>query len=147
MITDFPVLVPSFAKPLLRALTAWRRKEGVSVEGPARRLKDTAQCLAVRLNLSDSLSSEVAEESAVLEPLFRVYGKRLNGSQPSGTLLHMGYTNEQLFFVLWAQGHCGESDGSAVVNAVSKNSARLAKAFRCGKHKAMFLENRCHVEA
>ncbi|KAH6923638.1 hypothetical protein HPB50_004315 [Hyalomma asiaticum] len=141
-----PVLVPALSRPVLRGLVEAQTDDADSEDGAGWRLNDVAQCLASRMNVSTGLSREVALESVVLGPLFRLYWNKLEKTR-GRTPLHAGYTNEELFFVLWAQLHCGETDVGALVNAAARNSVHWNKAFRCQRHQRMFTDSGCPVKS
>ncbi|XP_077492384.1 uncharacterized protein LOC144103580 [Amblyomma americanum] len=141
------VLVPAIAAPILRAMLTDKWLEEAQTMSPDGLVSGVAQCLATRLNMSEAMSTATAAESVVLEPLMQLYRKRLADSEGTGTLLHSSYTNGQLFFVIWALGHCGEEGGSALVNSVARNSDRFSRAFQCTPDAAMFALERCPLNA
>ncbi|XP_075531684.1 uncharacterized protein LOC142564544 [Dermacentor variabilis] len=131
-----PVLVPALAKPLLHAMLTNRQAQTISdAVPPVRILNKLTRCFTTWFNVSQSLSPEVAAELAVLEPLFQLYRKRLTESVGTDTVLHASYTNQQLFFLLWAHGHCGDPNGRVLVNVVSRNYPRFGRTFRCSAAK------------
>ncbi|KAK8757682.1 hypothetical protein V5799_004686, partial [Amblyomma americanum] len=73
--------------------------------------------------------------------------RKLDDSEGSGTLLHPSYTNGQLFFVLWALGHCGELKGATLVNTVARNSGHFAEAFQCTTKTTMSAVEKCSPNA
>ncbi|XP_037525727.1 uncharacterized protein LOC119402688 [Rhipicephalus sanguineus] len=141
-----PFVVPALAKPLLRAMLADWKSEALSQAAPSGRIVDKlSRCFTTWINVSEPLSAEVAAEVVILEPLFQLYRKRLAKSVGDDTILHANHTNQQLFFHLWAHGHCGSADGRALVNVVARNSPRFGRAFRCPASKAMAHEDTCSL--
>ncbi|KAH9380072.1 hypothetical protein HPB48_011169 [Haemaphysalis longicornis] len=88
-------------------------------------------------------AEETALESGVLVPLFALYKRQLLEELGQGVRLHRDYNNAELFFVLWALGHCGERQAQALVNGALKNSALFARTFQCSVNQAMWNGRRC----
>ncbi|KAH9379827.1 hypothetical protein HPB48_010400 [Haemaphysalis longicornis] len=72
-----------------------------------------------------------------------LYKRRLLEEFDHGVRLHRDYSNAELFFVLWALGHCGQRDADVLVNAALRNSALFARVFQCSVNKAMWEGHRC----
>ncbi|KAH8031534.1 hypothetical protein HPB51_018980 [Rhipicephalus microplus] len=53
------------------------------------------------------------------------------------------YSNNELFYVLWAQGHCDDPLAEVVVNGVANNSAHFAKTFGCSRGDKLWSEDKC----
>ncbi|KAK8772313.1 hypothetical protein V5799_024444 [Amblyomma americanum] len=144
-----PVLVPLLGRPLLRELMptrqgpyAWRRRH-------ERRLEAFVNCIAPGLDVAGTpqdihgLATETALESGVLEPLLVLYSRRLREESGRPTRLHHDYSNAELFFVLWALGHCGGRNAAVLVNGALRNFAPFARTFRCTVNQAMWSGHRC----
>ncbi|XP_077492383.1 uncharacterized protein LOC144103578 [Amblyomma americanum] len=141
------VLVPAIAAPLLRAMLMDKSFENVPSVSPSRLVNHVSQCLATEQNVSEAIRRPTAAELVILEPLLQLYRRKLDDSEGSGTLLHPSYTNGQLFFVLWALGHCGELKGATLVNTVARNSGHFAEAFQCTTKTTMSAVEKCSPNA
>ncbi|KAH9379603.1 hypothetical protein HPB48_020296 [Haemaphysalis longicornis] len=144
-----PVLVPILGRvvihemmPKRRGLYAWSGLHQL-------RFDKVVDCLVSDLNVAGTerdvrdLSTKTALEFGALEPLLMLYKRRLLEVLGRGVRLHSDYSNAQVFFVLWALGHCGERDADALVNTVLRNSALFARAFQCSVNHAMWLQKPC----
>ncbi|KAH7934117.1 hypothetical protein HPB49_021632 [Dermacentor silvarum] len=149
MSTVEPILVPALGRPVLRELMptrhgpySWRRRN-------EQRLEAIVDCIAAGLDVAGAeqdaraLAMEVTLESGALEPLFALYDRRLHDEHGRGVRLHPDYSNAELFFVLWALGHCGERDAAILVNGALRNFAPFSRAFQCAVNQAMWTGHRC----
>ncbi|CAN7994957.1 unnamed protein product [Ixodes pacificus] len=137
------VFVPPVGAAMLRALLPRPDEPNFWPRSYQDRLRAVTRCLSSRLDVDERRSMKVVSESALLVPLRDLYLGELWEEFEVGVRLHSDYSNEGLFFVLWALGHCGTSDGAEIVNDAAKNSALFERAFGCGARKAMTLRERC----
>ncbi|XP_077531081.1 uncharacterized protein LOC144143153 [Haemaphysalis longicornis] len=144
-----PMLVPLIGLPLMRELMPTRRGPYAWRWRHQRRLDAVVKCVATATDIAGTdqeihdLAEETALESGVLLPLFALYKRRLLEELGQGVRLHRDYTNAELFFVLWALGHCGERRAQTLVNGALKNSALFARTFQCSVNQAMWEGRRC----
>ncbi|KAL1414164.1 hypothetical protein MTO96_007646 [Rhipicephalus appendiculatus] len=150
MSTIEPVLIPALGRPVLRELMparhgpySWRRHN-------QQRLDAIVDCVAAVLDVAGAeqadaraLATEVALESGMLQPLLALYDRRLHEEHSRGVHLHSDYSNAELFFVLWALGHCGERNAAILVNGALRNFAPFSRAFQCAVNQAMWTGHRC----
>ncbi|CAN7941034.1 unnamed protein product, partial [Ixodes hexagonus] len=138
-----PVFVPAVGAEILRVLLPRQDGPYPWPRSHHDRLRDIGGCFAKSLNVDGDTALQVAMASAVLVPLFDLYRRKVREETGNGVRLHPRYTNGQLFFVLWALGHCGETGGDVLVNGAAKHSARFQRTFLCRKDQAMKPRGRC----
>lgn len=90
------------------------------------------------------LLTDLTYSSALLGPLYDVYRRGIIEDVSPAVYLNSGYSNWELFFVLWATSHCGDPGKSDMVNAVVRNSMRFGRVFECGLGDAMFSKRKCN---
>ncbi|KAM7298739.1 hypothetical protein ISCGN_019310 [Ixodes scapularis] len=137
------LFVPILSAGILRVLLP--RPDGIYswMSSHQARLDTAADCFGSQLSLYSQVATEVAFESALLSPLFDLYRRKLHEDRMEGLRLHKGYDNAQVFFVLWALGHCGTPNGAQVVNGAAKNYVRFERTFCCSCLSSMFVSKRC----
>ncbi|XP_050046613.1 uncharacterized protein [Dermacentor andersoni] len=149
MSTVEAVLVPALGRAVLRELMptshgpySWRRRNEQQLEA-------IVDCVAAGLDVAGAgqnaraLATDVTLESGVLEPLLALYYRHLHEDFNRGVRLHPDYSNAELFFVLWALGHCGEPNAAILVNGALRNFAPFSRAFQCAVNQAMWTGHRC----
>ncbi|KAH8031478.1 hypothetical protein HPB51_017541 [Rhipicephalus microplus] len=149
MATIEPVLVPALGHPVLRQLMPVRRGPYSWRRHNEQRLGAIVDCVASVLDDAGigqvdarALATEVALESGMLQPLLALYDRRLHDEHTRGIRLHSDYSNAELFFVLWALGHCGEQNAAILVNGALRNFAPFSRAFQCAINQAMWTGHR-----
>ncbi|KAH7939071.1 hypothetical protein HPB52_005247 [Rhipicephalus sanguineus] len=150
MSTIEPVLVPALGRPVIRELMPVRQGPYFWRRHNEQRLDAIVDCVAAVLDVAGAeqadaraLATEVALESGVLQPLLALYDRRLHEEHTRGVRLHSDYSNAELFFVLWALGHCGEKNAAILVNGALRNFAPFSRAFQCAVNQAMWTGHRC----
>ncbi|KAH6924486.1 hypothetical protein HPB50_018949 [Hyalomma asiaticum] len=150
MSTVEPVLVPLLGRPVLRELMPARHGPYSWRHHNEQRLQAIVDCVAAVLDVAGAgqaaaraLATEVTLESGALQPLLALYDRRLHEEHTRGIRLHSDYSNAELFFVLWALGHCGERNAAIVVNGALRNFAPFSRAFQCAVNQAMWTGHRC----
>ncbi|XP_064490178.1 uncharacterized protein LOC135401606 [Ornithodoros turicata] len=97
-------------------------------------------CMSRQLADNRSLT-DISTAHVALSPLYVAYRDHLQKQHPNIVKLHPNFTNEELFFVLWAKGRCGRS--ADVVNWPLRHSERFTKAFHCVTGQGMVAKERC----
>ncbi|KAG0437532.1 hypothetical protein HPB47_017396 [Ixodes persulcatus] len=138
-----PIFVPAVGAQILRALLPRRNGPYPWPRSHHVHLHRITGCFARSLHIDTDIALEVARESAVLVPLFDLYRRKVREEFGDGTRLHPDHTNGQLFFVLWALGHCGETDGAVLVNGAAKHSALFQRTFYCQSGQSMSTGKQC----
>ncbi|XP_075529885.1 uncharacterized protein LOC142563220 [Dermacentor variabilis] len=129
--------------PILRAMVP--RRQGVYKWRWAsqHRLNRAINCVKNKMASSKTVAGRVVTESSILEPLFDAYRRSLADEIGLGTRLTKQYSNNELFYVLWALGHCDDPLADEVVNGVANNSAHFASTFGCSRGDRLWSEDKC----
>ncbi|XP_077494337.1 uncharacterized protein LOC144104988 isoform X2 [Amblyomma americanum] len=138
-----PMVTTLVGAPILRTMLP-RRKGMYSWRWTSqRRLTGVTSCVQNKGHYKKEYAERVVTETAVLEPLFDAYRRSLADEVGLGKRLTREYSNNELFYVLWALGHCGEPQGDVIVNAAVNNSAHFANTFGCSRGDRLWSEDKC----
>lgn len=134
-----PIFVPHIGSEILRSLLLVPNT-AFWLPGDIEAWNRHRHCVSQRTNDSASLDDIVASNVA-LGPLFAVYRDYVLKQHPETVRLSANFTNEQLFFVIWAVSKCGGKADE--INGPLLHFERFTKAFHCVTGQGMVPETRC----
>ncbi|KAH6923715.1 hypothetical protein HPB50_005650 [Hyalomma asiaticum] len=138
-----PIATVLIGAPIMRAMVPRRQGAYKWRWANQNNLNRAVKCVERKMASSKAIAERVQTESAVLEPLFDAYRRSLADEMGLGTRLTKQYSNNELFYVLWAHGHCDDPLADVVVNGVANNSAHFAKTFGCSRGDRLWSEDKC----
>lgn len=138
-----PIATVLIGAPIMRAMVPRRQGAYKWRSANQNNLNRAVKCVERKMASSKAIAERVQTESAILQPLFDAYRRSLADEIGLGTRLTVQYSNNELFYVLWAHGHCDDPLADVVVNGVVNNSAHFAKTFGCSRGDRLWSEDKC----